>query len=86
MAQTVDEAVVHGVVHDVGYTESMPPLLDGGNVCLGVLGHDSLGGIVLDGFLSVEHDAATGVLLRKAACATDGLHAAIGAGSGDVVL
>ena len=86
MAQAVDEAVVHGVVHDVGHAEGMALLLDGGNVCLGVLGYDSLSGIALDGLLSVEHDAATGVLLRKAASAADGLHAAIGAGSGDVVL
>ena len=86
MAQTMDEAVVHRVVHDIGYTKAVAFCLYLCNMGLCVLGDNGFGVIAFDRGMTVEYDAATRIFLGKTLCAADGLHAAVGAGSGDIVL
>lgn len=86
MAQAIDEAIVHGIVHDVGNSQFLSSLLHLGNLRLGILCNDGFGGIALDGLIAVEHDATARILLRKASGTTNGLHTAIGTGCGDIVL
>ena len=86
MAQTVDEPVVHGIVHDIGHPEGVTLGLDCSHLGLSVLAYEILRVVSIDGLAAIDHDASGGVFLCKASDTTDGLHAAIGAGSGDIVL
>ena len=86
MAKTIYEAIVHGIVHDVRNFQFQTSLLNLGNLRLGILCNDSIGVIILDGLVVVEHDATTRIFLCKATGSADGLHATIGARSGDIVL
>ena len=86
MAQAMNQAIVHRVVHDVRYAQLMAFCLYLCNMWLGILGNDSLCGITLDGFATVKHDTAARVFLCEASCATNRLHAAVGTRRSDIVL